>query len=171
VVEELVEMVQEVSEAGAGGGAVDHTTDETNDVPGRRNSHWTTQAESLTKRANEIKTEVQRTMGVNAQPRQGSTQDKIEEIYGVRQLPEGVLFVAHFPNAQNVSIAGDFNNWTPQQMIAKNEAADTFRMLVALKPGRYRYRLVVDGRWQSDPHNVYSEPNPYGELDSIVELV
>ncbi len=48
---------------------------------------------------------------------------------------------------------------------------DTFRTLVATKPGRYRYRLVVDGRWQADPHNMYAEPNPFGELDSVVEVV
>jgi len=123
------------------------------------------QAETLTRRANE--------MGMGVAKRAGTTSQKIEEFYGVRQLPEGLLFVAHFPSATNVGIAGDFNNWNPQRMVEADDeagAADTFRALVALKPGRYRYRLVVDGRWQSDPHNVYSEPNPFGELDSIVEV-
>ncbi|MCL2646626.1 MAG: AAA family ATPase [Phycisphaerales bacterium] len=175
-VEEMVELVREASEAGEAAKpaeSTDNTTEhDIGETPGRRSSRWTSQAESLARRANEVKTAAQRTMGVNTQARQGTAQQKIEEFYGVRQLPEGLLFVAHFPNAHNVSIAGDFNNWTPQQMVAsENEAADTFRMLVALKPGRYRYRLVVDGRWQSDPHNVDSEPNPYGELDSIVELI
>jgi len=132
---------------------------------------FTAKADSLVKRAGEVKLAAQVQMGVSSQSQQDDTDKKIEDFYGVRQIPEGLLFIAHFPNAQNVSLAGDFNDWTPQQMIAKNEAADTFRMLVALKPGRYRYRLIVDGRWQSDPHNGESEPNPYGELDSIVELV
>jgi chromosome partitioning protein len=147
--------------------------------PQRRSHRVTTQelqiqADTLTRRATEVKS-VAQGMGISTTARPVSTQQKIQEFYGVRQLPEGLLFVAHFPNASNVDIAGDFNNWNPQRMIgAANEAdgaADTFRALVALKPGRYRYRLVVDGRWQSDPHNVYSEPNPYGELDSIVEVV
>ena len=30
---------------------------------------------------------------------------------------------------------------------------------------------VVDGRWQADPHNVCAEPNPFGEVDSVVEVV
>ena len=106
----------------------------------------------------------------------GNTAQKIEEFYGVRQVPEGLLFVAHFPNANSVGIAGDFNNWTPTRMASDreqpgHEADDTFRALVALKPGRYRYRLVVDGRWQADPHNVCAEPNPFGEVDSVVEVV
>jgi len=77
-----------------------------------------------------------------------------------------------------VAIAGDFNNWTPIRMPSdkeggsrESEADATFRTLVALRPGRYRYRLVVDGRWQSDPHNVHALPNPFGELDSVVEVI
>ena len=83
----------------------------------------------------------------------------------------------HFPNATNVAIAGDFNNWNPDRMTSDSETnaaegdTDTFRRLVSLKPGRYRYRLVVDGRWQADPHNIHAEPNPFGELDSIVQVL
>jgi chromosome partitioning protein len=151
-------------------------------VPGMRRSQRVVsqdlkaQADLLTRRADEVLMAAQRSMGIAIASRTtavsaAATQQKIEEFYGVRQVPEGLLFVAHFPNAQNVSIAGDFNNWTPDRMSADAEAQDTFRSLMALKPGRYRYRLVVDGRWQSDPHNVYAEPNPFGELDSIVEVV
>jgi chromosome partitioning protein len=133
------------------------------------------QADSLARRADEVKAAAERNLGL-AITSHLATQQKIEEFYGVRQVPEGLLFVAHFPNARNVAIAGDFNNWTPTRMTedrqpGKTEGDETFRALVALKPGRYRYRLVVDGRWQSDPHNVHAEPNPFGELDSVVEVV
>jgi chromosome partitioning protein len=143
--------------------------------PHRRNNRavgndMRTQADTLSRRANEVKS-VAQGMGISTAARPASTQQKLQEFYGVRQLPEGLLFVAHFPNASNVGIAGDFNNWNPQRMVSQDEASDTFRALVALKPGRYRYRLVVDGRWQADPHNVHSEPNPFGERDSIVEVV
>jgi hypothetical protein len=133
------------------------------------------QADLLTRRADEVLMAARQGMGIAISSRPAvTTAQKIEEFYGVRQVPEGLLFVAHFPNAQNVSIAGDFNGWTPDRMAADGERGgpdDTFRALMALKPGRYRYRLIVDGRWQADPHNVYSEPNPFGELDSIVEVV
>ena len=39
-----------------------------------------------------------------------------------------------------------------------------------LKHGRYRYRLIVDGKWMTDPHNQYVETNEYGELNNIVEV-
>ena len=133
------------------------------------------QADCLTRRADEVKAAAEKNLGL-AITSHLATQQKIEEFYGVRQVPEGLLFVAHFPNAKDVSIAGDFNNWTPARMTedrqtGKSEGEETFRALVALKPGRYRYRLVVDGRWQADPHNVHAEANPFGELDSVVEVV
>jgi hypothetical protein len=136
------------------------------------------QSRALHRRAAEVKNAAQKSLGISQAPRPASTAQKLQEFYGVRQVPEGLLFIAHFPNAQAVDIAGDFNGWKPQRMVsaasrngdASESAADTFRALVALKPGRYRYRLIVDGRWQADPHNVHAEKNPYGELDSVVEV-
>ncbi len=161
---------------------VELSTPTSNDpIPAVRRSHRVqelkTQAEALTRRADEVIAAAHKGMGIAVTNRMAvsqsglanSTQQKIEEFYGVRQVPDGLLFVAHFPHAQQVAIAGDFNNWNPDRMTG--DVDDTFKRLVALKPGRYRYRLVVDGRWQADPHNVYAEPNPFGELDSIVEVV
>ena len=129
-----------------------------------------TQAETLGRRAEEVRAAAA-SRGMALEAREATTAQKLEEFYGVRQLPEGLLFVAHFPNAQYVGVAGDFNNWNPQRMTGDGAGTDTFRTLVPLKPGKYRYRLVIDGRWQADPHNLYSEPNPFGELDSVVEVV
>ena len=41
---------------------------------------------------------------------------------------------------------------------------------MALLRGRYRYRLVVDGRWITDPHNQYVETNQFGELNNVIEV-
>ena len=41
---------------------------------------------------------------------------------------------------------------------------------VPLPPGRYHYRLVVDGQWSSDPHNARVETNPFGELNNLVDV-
>jgi hypothetical protein len=38
---------------------------------------------------------------------------------------------------------------------------------VPLPPGRYQYRLVVDGRWEADPHNDERETNEHGELHNV----
>jgi len=39
-----------------------------------------------------------------------------------------------------------------------------------LGKGVYRYRLVVDGHWQQDPYNENAEPNPFGELNSVLHV-
>ena len=41
------------------------------------------------------------------------TEQKIEEFYGIKQLGNEVIFSAHFEQASQVLIAGDFNGWNP----------------------------------------------------------
>ena len=86
-------------------------------------------------------------------------------------MGDDVVFVAKFQQAKKVMIAGDFNNWmpisTPMQPAGR---AGEWRMRLPLNPGRYRYRLVVDGKWITDPNNQYVEANQFGELNNIVEV-
>jgi chromosome partitioning protein len=81
----------------------------------------------------------------------------------------GVLFTLAAPEAHLVQLAGDFNSWVPEgnEMEFSN---GVWKKIIALTPGRYRYRYVVDGRWQSDPMNSCMEPSPFGEQDSVVDL-
>ncbi|MHC4444902.1 MAG: AAA family ATPase [Planctomycetota bacterium] len=98
-------------------------------------------------------------------------QEKIDALYGVRATHEGIVFTVHAPGASRVSVAGDFNSWSPDAtpMIPCGDG-EGFRALLPLAPGRYRYRYVVDGNWSKDPHNDYVESNPFGELNSVVEV-
>lgn len=97
--------------------------------------------------------------------------EKLEKLYGVRQSSQGVLFVQPIGKAKQLSLAGDFNGWngaaTPMR---KNDHLGVWECCLPLDSGRYRYRLVVDGRWTSDPHNKYVEANPFGELNNIIEV-
>jgi len=130
-------------------------------------------AEKLTAQAQELLAESAQTLGKDAASRQRSTPEKkIEMIYGVTQMDAGVRFVAHLPAANEVSIAGDFNNWSPGEALMGRlpEREGDWETLLPLDAGRYRYRFVVDGIWQQDPHNDYVESNPYGELNSIIEV-
>lgn len=95
--------------------------------------------------------------------------EKLADLYGVHQINGKVVFSALYPRAQTVQIAGDFNNWqpenTPMQKVGEN---GKWQLQLPLPKGVYRYRLVVDGQWQQDPYNDLSEPNPFGELNSVM---
>ena len=100
-----------------------------------------------------------------------TTAQKIDEFYGVKQMGEEVVFSARFEAARRVLIAGDFNNWSPESTpMLKNGSPGKWTMSLPLRPGRYRYRFIVDGQWVTDPHNKYVEANQFGELNNIVEV-
>ncbi|CAN5382792.1 hypothetical protein BH09PLA1_BH09PLA1_23290 [soil metagenome] len=100
-----------------------------------------------------------------------TTEQKIDEFYGVKQIGEEVIFSVRFENARRVQIAGDFNNWSPMSTpMMTNGQPGVFKMSLPLKPGRYRYRFVVDGNWVTDPNNQYVEANQFGELNNVVEV-
>ena len=100
-----------------------------------------------------------------------SVENKIADFYGVRQVNDAVMFVTLYPRASAVQVAGDFNNWQPQSTPMEKVADNgVWQLKLPLSPGRYRYRLVVDGQWQQDPYNNNTEMNPYGEYNSIIEV-
>jgi hypothetical protein len=95
---------------------------------------------------------------------------KIEAIYGVRQESDVVIFRSHRPEASEIQIAGDFNDWMPHTTPMRRLPDGDFEARLKLPRGRYRYRLVVDGRWSHDLFNPTIETNEYGELNSVVEI-
>jgi chromosome partitioning protein len=95
---------------------------------------------------------------------------RLERVYGVRLTASGLLFIQPTNATQNVAIAADFNDWNPSRTpMLRDENVDVWRAVVSVPPGRYRYRLVVDGQWKQDPYNDAVETNPFGELNSVVE--
>jgi hypothetical protein len=106
----------------------------------------------------------------NGQPYKPTT-PKTEEFYGVKKVGDEVIFSARFDRAKKVLIAGDFNNWSPMStpMVNRGKPGEFYTSL-PLRPGRYRYRFVVDGKWMTDPHNKYVEVNQFGELNNVVDV-
>jgi chromosome partitioning protein len=104
-------------------------------------------------------------------PKPLDTAAKLSEYYGVNQVKDAVVFVTLYPRAGSVQVAGDFNNWQPEQTpMQKVGDSGVWQTEMNLSPGRYRYRLVVDGQWQQDPYNELTELNPFGGFNSVVEI-
>ncbi len=104
-------------------------------------------------------------------PKPLDTAAKLSDYYGVSQKEDAVVFVTLYPRADNVQIAGDFNNWQPEYSpMQKVGESGIWQTEMNLYPGRYRYRLVVDGQWQQDPYNELTELNPFGGFNSVIEV-
>jgi len=72
------------------------------------------------------------------------------------------------PDAQEVFVAGSFNNWNPRATPMKRDALGDWSVEVRLPPGEYRYRFLVDGDWRDDPSAQLTAMNSYGGFDAVV---
>ncbi len=81
-----------------------------------------------------------------------------------------VIFSLTAPDAKEVFITGDFNNWELSDKNKMELTEDGWIKKLTLPQGRHRYRFVMDGKWTEDPGNALKEVNPYGEMDSLIEV-
>lgn len=80
-------------------------------------------------------------------------------------------FIFSAPEAREVYVVGDFNNWEISQeaKLAKNDNG-MWEKRIYLPPGHYRYKFIVDGLYFEDPENPQKEVNTYGNYYSIFDL-
>ncbi len=69
------------------------------------------------------------------------------------------------PDAKQVHVVGDFNDWQAGRSEMISEGDGHWRATLRLPVGEYRFRYLVDGQWFTDfaAHGV--EPSEHG-LDS-----
>jgi chromosome partitioning protein len=73
-------------------------------------------------------------------------------------------------DAASVFVVGDFNNWSANDDFRLKNDDGVWKCELRLKPGLYKYRFIVDGKWTEDPSNPNAEVNPFGERDSLLEV-
>lgn len=83
----------------------------------------------------------------------------------------GIIFSINAPQAKEVHIVGDFNHWKINEASRLARLDDgSWQKKLALTPGKYRYKFVVDGEWLLDSKNSEKEQNPFGTYDSVKKL-
>jgi 5'-AMP-activated protein kinase regulatory beta subunit len=65
-------------------------------------------------------------------------------------------FELKMPEAQQVILMGDFNQWNPKTHPMRKEENGVWRKTVMIDPGRYEYRFWVDGEWSGGPQKLDS---------------
>ena len=80
---------------------------------------------------------------------------------------EKVTFSFKAPEAKSVLVAGDFTGWQQAPLELKKAKDGVWKTTVTLSPGRYEYRLLVDGQWQDDPACRERQPNQFGGANCV----
>lgn len=75
-------------------------------------------------------------------------------------------------DAETVYLCGDFNQWNRTSHPLKHRKDNSFSLTLSLKPGqRYCFRYLLDGeRWENDATADAQTPNPFGSMNSVVEV-
>jgi hypothetical protein len=75
------------------------------------------------------------------------------------------------PNARSVSVAGDFNGWNPGQTKLERSEGGMWTATIALKPGRYQYMFVIDGKqWIADPLAEEGTGDGFGAQNAVLDV-
>jgi len=75
------------------------------------------------------------------------------------------------PDARSVSVAGDFNGWNPGQTKLERSEGGMWTATIALKPGRYQYMFVIDGKqWVADPLAEEGAGDGFGSQNAVLDV-
>jgi len=87
-----------------------------------------------------------------------------------RKPLRAVNFICNAPQAQSVSLVGDFNRWDPAAHLMKRMPDRAWLLTVELKHGHHRYAFLVDGKLTLDPYAQGITRNDKGERVSMVPV-
>ncbi len=75
------------------------------------------------------------------------------------------------PEAASVSVAGDFNGWNPAQTPLERSDGGMWTATIPLKPGRYQYMFVIDGKeWIADPLAEEETTDGFGAHNAVLDV-
>lgn len=79
-----------------------------------------------------------------------------------------VSFVAKVDKAGEVLVTGDFMKWSTAGIRLAKGTDGVWRGTIALAPGRYEYRLLVDGQWRDHAEARERVPNSFGTQNAVL---
>jgi 1,4-alpha-glucan branching enzyme len=76
------------------------------------------------------------------------------------------------PASSRVAVVGDFNDWDPAATPLRPAGDDgTWVVELRLKPGRYHYTFLIDGRrWEGDPSEPPAAESDFGAPVSVLTV-
>ena len=81
--------------------------------------------------------------------------------------PNYRFYLKGYDGAKSVAVSGNFNGWNETgYSMARDD--NGWYISLYLKPGKYTYKFIVDGKWILDPDNTLWEENEYGTGNSVL---
>ena len=90
--------------------------------------------------------------------------------YEVDHRPGERYFFRTAPQAGEVFLVGNFNDWREDTHPMKLNKGGRWTKAVYLLPGTYEYKFLVDGEWQTDMSNTRKGRNLYGTRNSLITV-
>ena len=106
--------------------------------------------------------DLSRRVPANAWPREGASLSATREVRIIQ-------FVLAAPAAGRVSVAGDFNDWSPVATPLHRATGGVWVAAIPLAPGRHVYAFIVDGAsWVPDPAAPLAPEDGFGSRNSVI---
>ena len=80
-------------------------------------------------------------------------------------------FVFNKKSESPVFLVGDFNNWQIGETPLEQIDEDQWQVTIDLQNGSFSYKYFSDGDWHNDDNADEYTLNPYGEKNSVVNIL
>jgi 1,4-alpha-glucan branching enzyme len=90
--------------------------------------------------------------------------------YSAKKMAKPVNFVCVAPDAREVFLTGDFNDWDPSSHPMKRQVDGAWTIQVPLTHGHHHYRYIVDGKPMLDARAHGTARNHEGEKVSLLAV-
>lgn len=85
----------------------------------------------------------------------------------IMEVTQPVTFILDgFTNAEQVILAGSFNDWNENKTRMK-KTEKGWKLTLQLPGGKHYYKFIVDGVWYTDPSNPLVEDDGRGNVNSV----
>jgi len=90
--------------------------------------------------------------------------------YSAKKTVKPVNFICLAPDAKQVTLTGDFNDWDPAAHPFKRQPDGAWLIQVPLSHGHHHYRFLVDGKPVLDPRAQGIARDHKGEKVSLIAV-
>jgi 1,4-alpha-glucan branching enzyme len=90
--------------------------------------------------------------------------------YSAKNIVKPVVFFCSAPEAQQVHLLGDFNDWDPQSHPMQRQLDGGWRIQIPLNHGHHHYLFLIDGQAKLDPNAQGIARNHEGQKVSLIAV-